>query len=117
MKESYGEGLATRTGSEPCTVVRKGEVEASAGVRVGQVLSRENHAPRREPRALRGAHAVEVGGRQYSTRRYRKACGDLARSETLRMHGRILHGNREIPRSPADQRVAGRIGKSKDTRR
>jgi hypothetical protein len=42
MKESYGEGIASRTGPEPCADVREGVGEASAGVRAGRVLSRES---------------------------------------------------------------------------
>ena len=116
MKESYGEGLATRTGSKPCVAVRKDGGEASAGVRAGRVLSRENHAPWREPRALRGADAVEIGGRRHRPCRYCEAWTDPARSQTLRMYESTLHGNREIPCSSADQRDADRIRKSKDTR-
>jgi hypothetical protein len=33
------------------------------------------------------------------------------------MHGIILSGNREIPRLSAEERAAGRVGKSKDARR
>jgi hypothetical protein len=33
------------------------------------------------------------------------------------MYGNTLCGNREIPRPPAVERTAGRIGKSKDVRR
>jgi hypothetical protein len=38
----YGEGLANHIGPEPCAGAREGVGEASAGVRIGQVLSREN---------------------------------------------------------------------------
>ncbi len=41
MKESYGEGLASRTGPESCVAVREGSGEALTGVRAGRVLSRE----------------------------------------------------------------------------
>ena len=41
MQVHYGEGVATHTGPEPCAVVREGGGEASAGVRIGQPLSRE----------------------------------------------------------------------------
>ena len=44
MRESYGEGLATRTGPESCAEARKGLGEALTGVYVGRVLSRENIA-------------------------------------------------------------------------
>ena len=59
MKESYGEGLASHTGPQPCADVREGMGEASAGARAGRVLSRESE--RRE----RGADAVKLAGRQY----------------------------------------------------
>ncbi len=68
-------------------------------------------------RLLRGADAVAVGGRQHRERRYGEALRDPARSETPSMHGSTLHGNREIPRSPVAEGVAGRIGKSEDVRR
>ena len=45
MQESYGEGLATRTGPESCAAVR----EAVTGEWVGRVISRERpllRAPR-----------------------------------------------------------------------
>src|SRR5665647_467557 len=42
MQESYGEGVASHTGPEPCAGAREGTGEASAGVRAGRVLSRES---------------------------------------------------------------------------
>jgi len=42
MKEPYGEGLASHTGSESCGGVRKDAVEALTGVRAGWVLSLES---------------------------------------------------------------------------
>ena len=39
MKVRYGEGLAIRTGPEPCVGTREGAGEASAGERIGQPLS------------------------------------------------------------------------------
>jgi hypothetical protein len=42
MKESYGEGIASHTGPEPCVGTREGVGEASAGARAGGVLSRES---------------------------------------------------------------------------
>lgn len=41
MKVRHSEGVATRIGPEPCIAVREGSGEASAGVRIGQPLSRE----------------------------------------------------------------------------
>jgi len=116
MQESYGKGVATHTGPESCAVARKSAGEALTGGRAGQVLSREIHDPRREPWPLRGADAVEQGGRPYLLCRQRETWWDHARSETLCTHRHISHGNREIRRLPAT-RVADRIGKSKDRRR
>ncbi len=41
MEVHYDEGLANRIGPEPCVVGREAGGEASAGVRIGQPLSRE----------------------------------------------------------------------------
>jgi hypothetical protein len=38
----YGEGVAIHIGPEPCVFGREAKGEASAGERIGQVLSREN---------------------------------------------------------------------------
>jgi len=110
MKESYVEGLATHSGPESCVVVRKGRGEALTGVRAGRVLSRERNS-------LRGADAVGEGGRPHSAHRYREMCRDPARSETPCMLGNTSRENREIPCSPVADGAAGRVGKSKDTRR
>ena len=42
MQVHHGEGVAIRTGPEPCAVTREGGGEASAGERIGQPLSRES---------------------------------------------------------------------------
>ncbi len=110
MKESYVEGLAAHSGSESCVVAREGRGEALTGVRAGRVLSRER-------KFLRGADAVEKGGRPHSAHRYREMRRGPARSETPSMYGNTSRENREIPRSPDPGDWAGRIGKSKDTRR
>jgi hypothetical protein len=117
MKESYGEGVATHTGPESCTGGGNSVGEALTGVRAGWPWSREIHAPARERRVVRGADAVEEGGRPHRTRRQREARPDPARSETPGMHGNTSHGNREIPRPSAAEGTADRIGKSKDARR
>jgi hypothetical protein len=116
MKESYGEGVATHTGPESCAVARKSDGEALTGGGAGQVLSREIHDPQHTLWPLRGADAVETGGRPHLSCRQRETRWNPARSETLRTHRRTSHGNREIRRLPAT-RVADRIGKSKDARR
>ena len=115
MKVPYGEGVATHTGPESCAGVGNRAREALTGESAGWVLSREIDAPRK--RVLRGADAVEAGGRPYRACRHRKARRDPARSETPGMHGSISHGNREIPRSSAAHRVVDRIGNPKGARR
>ena len=42
MKVHHGEGVAIRTGPEPCVGTREGVDEASVGEHIGQPLSREN---------------------------------------------------------------------------
>ena len=42
MKVPHGEGVAIRTGPEPCAGTREGVGEASVGEHIGQPLSREN---------------------------------------------------------------------------
>jgi hypothetical protein len=108
MKVSYGEGLASHTGPESCAVVREGRGEALTGERAGRVLSREICGQ------LRGADAVETGGRPHRSCRQRETRTDPARSETPSTSGSTSHGNREIPRPPAARGAAGRTGKSKD---
>ena len=80
MKESYVEGLAAHDGPESCTVARKGRGEALTGVRAGRVLSRESNL-------LRGADAVEEGGRPHPGRRQCETPRDPARSQTPCMYG------------------------------
>ena len=110
MKESYGEGLATHNGPESCGVARKGGGEALTGVRAGRVLSRE--------RTLTpGCRRCRRSGRPHPVRRYREMRRSPARSETPCMYGNTSRENREIPCSPAADGAAGRVGKSKDTRR
>ena len=107
MKKSNGEGIASHTGPAPCADVREGESEASAGVRAGQVLSRESRltSGRRRCRSKRKAKS----GASIS----RDAVRSPARSETLRTLGVTLLGNREIPGLPAAIGTAGRVGKPK----
>jgi len=110
MKGSYGEGLATHTGPESCGAAREGGVEALTGERAGRVFSRVRNF-------LRDADAVGESGRQHPGRRYREALRSPARSQTPCTYGNISLGNREVPCPPGAERLAGRIGKSKDTRR
>ena len=110
MQESYGEGVATHTGPESCATVCENGREALTGVRAGRVFSRES-------KSLRDADAVEEGGRPHPARRQRKTRRSPARSETPSMSGHTSRENRESLWSPVADGAAGRIGKSKDTRR
>lgn len=115
MRESYGQGLATWAGPESCAGAGDRVGEALTGESAGWVSSREIHAPRK--RVLRGADAVEVGGRQHRACRDGEACGDPARSKTPGMHRSTSRGNREIPPPSAARWVADRIGNPEGTRR
>jgi hypothetical protein len=110
MKESHGEGPATHTGPESCAAARKGGREVLKGEQAGRVFSRERTL-------LRDADAVGGSGRPHPGRRYRKTPRSPARSETPSMRGHTARENRESPWSPAADGVAGRVGKSMDTRR
>jgi hypothetical protein len=111
MKESYGEGVASHAGPESCGSAREGATEALTGGGTGRALSREIHDP------LRGADAVETGGRLHRRRRYCEALADPARSETPSTYSSTASGNRESPRLSVAEGAADRIGKSQDTRR
>ena len=117
MKVSYVEGLATHSDPESCTLVAAGNRgrEALTGGRAGWVLSREIHALRKQ--VLRSADVLEDDGRPHRVRRYGKVHLDSARSETPRMYGCTLCGNREIPLPSAGRGPADRIGNPTGTRR
>jgi hypothetical protein len=75
MRESYDEGLASRTDPESCVDRRKAGHEALTGALAGGVSSRE---------ILRNqsADAVSTGGRQHREILQREHHLDSARSET-----------------------------------
>jgi RNA-directed DNA polymerase len=111
MKESYGEGLASHTDPESCTVGRKAEREALTGARAGRVLNCETETP------PQGGHfgvptLIEASGRPHRRRRERETSTDPARSKTPCMYGYISDGNREILGVSALRGHADRIGKS-----
>jgi hypothetical protein len=116
MKESYGEGLASHTDPESCTVAREGGCEALTGACAGGLLSREIIR-------IRGADVVSVNGRQHPMHRYGKRYGNPARSENLSTHrnkvsptpGITSRENREIPCLPVAYSTAGRIGSLRTT--
>jgi hypothetical protein len=108
MQESYGEGVATHTGSESCVIDRKVAGEALTGVRAGRA-----NEPRKGNQ-LRGADAIRAGGRPHRRHRQREMPSDPARAKTLCMYGCIPIGNREILGVSARRGCADRIGKSQD---
>ena len=110
MKESYVEGIASHNGPESCGAPRKGGIEALTGVRAGRVFSRERSK-------VRDADAVGMAEGTIATQRYRELRPGSARSQTPRTYGNTSHENREVLGSPAADGAAGRVGKSKDTRR
>lgn len=88
MRVHYSEGLATRTGPEPCADVREDVGEASAGDRTGQPLSRER-------KSYPGRRRSFVCGRQYGGARYASALS--ARRGQRTWHVRTL-----LAREPGD---------------
>ena len=93
MKEPYGEGLASHTGSESCAHSRKAGSEALTGAHAGGVLSRDMLKNQ-------SADVVHNGGRQYRGTRNRKRPLYSARSETPRMHGNSTREIREALSTP-----------------
>ena len=100
MKESHGEGVADHTGPESCVVIRKGGGEALTGEGTGRVLSRE--------RGSNGsADPVQARERPHRAHREGERREDCPWSETPRMCGSSLSGNREsLPLALRDSRRA-----------
>ena len=88
MRELYIEDLANHGGPESCVGVREGVGEALTGVRVGGAIE-----PRNQP--VRGADAVQLGGRRDRRSRYGEWPADPARSENPGMRGISMRENRE----------------------
>src|SRR3990172_60733 len=114
MKESYGEGVATHTDPETCAGARKGAGEALTGARAGRVSSREIHAPSRKRRPLRGADAMEGGGRRHPTRRHRETRRGPGRSGVGvgRCTPQAASGS---PRTYADDGRTREVGQARST--
>jgi len=110
MKESYVEGLAAHNGPESCVGVRKGVSEALTGVRAGRVFSRERQLPPGCRRCRSGRKATPEAPLP------RGATGPRAVIDPV-------HVRKHLAREPGDPMFArdrggaGRVGKSKDTRR
>jgi len=110
MKESYVEGVASHNGPESCDVAREGIVEALTGVRAGRVFSRERTNP--------------LGCRRRKETRKATSVEPLTRG-TAEPHAVAdpAHARKHLAREPGDPMFtgpdgrAGRVGKSKDTRR
>lgn len=88
MEESYDEGLANHIGPE--SGVDNGDIigEALTGESAGWVLS-----PVRDVNP--SADVLQICRRQHFTNRYGEGYEGSAGSETPRMHGNSLDGNRE----------------------
>ncbi|MCO6435706.1 MAG: group II intron reverse transcriptase/maturase [Phycisphaerae bacterium] len=105
MKESHGKGPASHSGPESCSVDREVAAEALTGENADQVLSCEiKHSG--VPTLLTYAEG-NTGGSVKG-----ELPTDPAQSETLCMRGHSLHGNREVPRAPAEVGMAGRLEKA-----
>ena len=96
--------------SESCADDREVVGEALIGARVGRVLSSEIAD-------VWGADVLGTCGRQHLVRRNRETGWDPAESKILSMHGSTSDRSWEIPCLPAEEGLAGRIGKSIDVRR
>ncbi len=109
MKESYVEGLASHNGPESCGGAREGVIEALTGVRAGRVFSRESNSPR--CRRRKGVRKATPGMPTMQGMTGPRAVADP------------VHVRKHLAREPGDPMFtgpdggAGRIGKSKDTRR
>jgi len=105
MKESHGKGPAGHSGPESCDGDRKVAAEALTGENADQVLSCEIKQSG-EPTPLTHAegNTGEGANGESST--------GPAQSETLCMRGHSLHGNREIPPTPAEVGTTGRLEKA-----
>lgn len=105
MKEPHIEGVATHDDPESCAAIREGRREALTGARTGSVLSRENRQSGTPTQLLYAEGNTPRG-------RYREPPGGPARSETRSTYGTFSRENREVPRAPATDGEAGRVGKA-----
>jgi len=93
--ESYGEGLASHTDPESCTVVREDEREALIGACAGELLSREITCP---------------GCRRCSNKRKATPCASIWQEVWgPRAVGDPLHAQKHRTREPGDPVFARRI--------
>jgi hypothetical protein len=78
----YGEGVATRTGPEPCTTACEGSGEASAGEHTGQPLVRQESwrgpaggSPARVRGSSRSVASVALWKATTTAKRTQQSCG------------------------------------------
>ena len=119
MKKSNSKGVANHADPESWVVVRKVGGQALTGGRAGLAIELRKSEPAKAG-DIGGADLVRVGGRPHRGGRHRKTSSSLTQSENQGTYGNTAHGNREIPRSSAEEamgREADRIGKSKDSSR
>jgi RNA-directed DNA polymerase len=107
MKESHRKDLASHPDPESCAGSRKADGEALTGAHAGQPSSCEIRSSG-VPTPLSNAEGhTSAGGNG-------KPSLDPAQSKTLYMRGNSLHGNREIPPTPAADGATGRPEKVHD---
>ena len=104
MQVHCGEGVANRTGPEPCVFGREAGDEASAGECIGQPLSREI--------INRDADAFVTAEGNTGVRVNASALAGPARSQTLACAARSLSGNREISCPSGAFAPPDRVGKA-----
>ena len=90
MKESHGEGPASRLDPESCVAGRKAGGEALTGAHAGQPLSCEIKFSGAPTRLIHAEGHTEGGVTG-------EPASGPAQSETLHTRGNSSHGNREIP--------------------
>ena len=101
MRESYGEGVASRPGPQPC------EGGCEAALEAWERGIRRQGIELRNP-ANSGADAVKAGGRQHGCGRQRETALGPAESQTPGMRRNSMRENRETPWLPvAKTRRAG----------
>jgi hypothetical protein len=105
----YDEGIANHIDPEPCVVIREGGGEASAGERIGQPLSPENHLI---PDAD-AVNYVEGNTSGASSRAFRRS-GVV---EDPGMCRSFLFGNREVSSLTCGRTPQVRIGKARSRSR
>ena len=105
MKEPYGEGVASHTGPESCAGRRKAVGEAMTGEHAGRPSGFEITST--------GMPTPQNGGEGHTHGDVnRELPVDPAESKNLRMRGRSMHGNREIPSLLAEDGTANRPEKA-----